>query len=196
MSVLIHQCSNHIELTELEPQIISRDWYGASPEFGLCYCAAKQEEQLHLLFTANITPDLDWNHGSGDFVEGLWKEDVAELFICDDNTSAYQEFNFSPSGAWWTQMFSDYRTEAPDLLRQRPELTIKSVIDSTGWQLLVELPLDQLSVCCRLTEQSRINICAIFNQNPRSYFSVNDLQAEDPDFHLNHNVLPVRIVAV
>ena len=46
----------------------------------------------------------------------LWKQTCFELFLADDFGPGYQEFNFSPSGAWAHYHFSDYRrTSGTDL---------------------------------------------------------------------------------
>jgi hypothetical protein len=41
--------------------------------------------------------------------DGLWEHTCFELFIGTEGDSAYQEFNFSPSGQWANYLFSDYR---------------------------------------------------------------------------------------
>ena len=41
----------------------------------------------------------------GEFYEGLWKGDVAELFLSLPNGN-YVEYNFAPNGAWWACEFS------------------------------------------------------------------------------------------
>lgn len=46
--------------------------------------------------------------GSGRADE-LWRTTCCELFLKDEDGTAYSEFNFSPSGRWAAYRFSDYR---------------------------------------------------------------------------------------
>lgn len=45
--------------------------------------------------------------------DGLWQHTCCELFIASQGSSAYQEFNFSPSGEWAAYAFTDYRRGGP-----------------------------------------------------------------------------------
>jgi len=44
---------------------------------------------------------------------GLWRTTCLECFLRPENSCAYTEWNFSPSGNWWVCVFEDYRTAAP-----------------------------------------------------------------------------------
>ena len=44
--------------------------------------------------------------------DGLWQRTCCEAFVGVPGTTAYREFNFSPSGAWAAYAFSDYRKSA------------------------------------------------------------------------------------
>jgi hypothetical protein len=41
--------------------------------------------------------------------DALWRHSCFELFLADPQTSAYREYNFSPSGQWAAYGFSAYR---------------------------------------------------------------------------------------
>lgn len=46
--------------------------------------------------------------------DGLWRTTCAELFIAAAGSSAYREFNFSPSGDWAVYDFADTRQRVAD----------------------------------------------------------------------------------
>ncbi|MDD5390311.1 MAG: DOMON-like domain-containing protein [Gallionellaceae bacterium] len=56
--------------------------------------------QAHLVIPDTATPER---------VEGLWRHTCFEAFVMGAGTSAYREFNFSPSGAWQAYGFHAYR---------------------------------------------------------------------------------------
>lgn len=59
-------------------------------------------------------------------VDDLWKHTCFELFVADDLTSAYDEFNFSPSGCWAAYQFVDYRQGAQNMQTTAPALAWRS----------------------------------------------------------------------
>lgn len=47
------------------------------------------------------------------FTPGLWRSTCMECFVRSEETSAYTEWNVSPSGNWWTCNFISCRSPAP-----------------------------------------------------------------------------------
>jgi hypothetical protein len=47
--------------------------------------------------------------------DDLWRETCFELFLQDQTSARYAEFNFSPSGRWAAYLFGSYRAERTDL---------------------------------------------------------------------------------
>jgi len=47
------------------------------------------------------------------FRQGLWRTTCMECFVCSKGSSAYTEWNLSPSGDWWVCAFVDCRAPAP-----------------------------------------------------------------------------------
>lgn len=126
------------------------------------------------------------NHDEGlslcQFQPELWRKDVLELFISSDlSETAYQELNFSPTGAYWQARFTDYRDKIIESeaaveniqieLKQQTELTI----------LTTQIPRGALN---RIEAGCRINCCSIFGSNPRSYYSSAKLDSSKIDFHI------------
>ncbi|WP_345532753.1 DOMON-like domain-containing protein [Viridibacterium curvum] len=72
------------------------------------------------------------------FADGLWQHTCFEAFVGVAGSSAYREFNLSPSGQWAAYAFADYRqrderwqaAQAPQFSVQRTDdgLTIDALI--------------------------------------------------------------------
>lgn len=58
-------------------------------------------------------------------VDGLWRHTCFELFVTTAATTAYREFNFSPSGLWAAYAFSDYRTRQPWTAQRPPIIQVE-----------------------------------------------------------------------
>ena len=76
--------------------------------------------------------------------DGLWRHTCFELFIAAENSSAYLEFNFSPSGEWAAYAFRAYRDGGPiesdDL---DPKIVVRREADTL--ELSAVIRLDRLS---------------------------------------------------
>jgi hypothetical protein len=151
------------------------------PEFTL----AVTTQNLLFSFNANYKP---WHNSEkqGSFVSGLWNYDVAEIFLKDDYSESYQEFNLSPSGAWWTQCFESYRKPSAQKNNQ-VQIQTFSEINKDNWEVGIIIPKNILGIKCSFSENSKANICAILGQNFRNYFSYNSVISEKPDFHHQDN---------
>ncbi|MBW7930702.1 MAG: DOMON-like domain-containing protein [Gammaproteobacteria bacterium] len=105
-----------------------------------------------------LQPDilvLDWRLGAtpgllvlpepgvGRRRDGLWRHACFEAFIGSPGTTAYQEFNFSPSGDWAAYRFSGHRRDMerldlamPPLMRwQRAPGQLQLTVSLPAWPL-------------------------------------------------------------
>ena len=55
--------------------------------------------------------------------DGLWQRTCFELFVFDEDSGSYMEFNFSPSGEWAAYAFDGYRTGMRPLDVKAPTIT-------------------------------------------------------------------------
>ena len=75
--------------------------------------------------------------------EALWEHTCFEAFIAVAGSTAYQEFNFSPSGQSANYAFSDYRQPDENTrLTLAPQITARKT--EGRLELLARLPLTQL----------------------------------------------------
>jgi hypothetical protein len=71
------------------------------------------------------------------FSDGLWKRTCCELFVRRPGSPAYEEFNFSPSGAWAAYSFSGYRAGA-----LRLDARIRIAVERSEGSLVLEASVD------------------------------------------------------
>ena len=73
--------------------------------------------------------------------DGLWRATCFEFFLRPSGSSAYREFNFSPSGQWAAYEFSGYRRGMHNAyLVAEPEIRTSTKADR--FELLAKLSLD------------------------------------------------------
>jgi hypothetical protein len=139
-------------------------------------------------------PRYNREYKQGEFIEGLWNEDVVEFFVMN-NSGGYQEFNVSPAGAWWTSSFSSYRKRSEEPVLFSPIL-VEAHITPAGWGVFFSLALKDISTPLLPTE-ARIHVSAILtgvNQQPR-YLSSAPLSQSAPDFHDARCFLPIVLAS-
>jgi hypothetical protein len=68
-------------------------------------------------------------------IDGLWRHTCFEAFVSMKGNSAYQEFNFSPSGEWARYRFQGYRDR---LLLEEEEPAPQILVQRTEKQLVLE----------------------------------------------------------
>lgn len=146
---------------------IDYDWFGSRAGFAVKWSFTVQDGRLEFAFECGCPAACDEVVG---FVEGLWQRDVAEFFLIGAD-GAYQEFNLSPTGAWWSARFRGYRD-------QECECRCDSVVTTaarsrSGWK--ASLAVDVAEVI----GWERFQITAILGGR---YFSTG-LCAGEPDFH-------------
>ena len=189
----------------LPRQEISRPWLHLQPqEDGLESLSSPIRWSLALdskalWFCASIpgSPIYDTCLKGGEFVEGLWESDVAEFFLRDGHTGAYQEFNVSPAGAWWTCYFSAYRQRAA--VNHRPEtICTHASTDRSSWQVAFAVRTDELSVA--LDRNTQLHVAFIralpTDSSKQEFFSSRPLPGIEPDFHCAEVFAPIQFEAL
>lgn len=133
-----------------------------------------------LFFLAQVDQSPIANLGSlGDFVEGLWNEDVLELFIAN-SVGRYFELNLSPIGAWWAQEFNSYRQRAHSFDTVRAGTLCFAKVGSDSWQAGLSIKLESLKLDFNSFQQAKFNVSAIINQK---FYSWAKIKTPSPDFH-------------
>ncbi len=122
---------------------------------------------------------FDDAYARGAFVEGLWEHDVAEFFLMDAD-GRYQEFNVSPSGAWWSCGFSGYRARAAGVAIPA-EVLVETKIEPTGWQVVFSVPSRELWI--PLKGVVGVHVSAISRSPHTRYLSSSPVPGSAPDFH-------------
>lgn len=121
------------------------------------------------------------HHLGGHYVEGLWEYDLAELFIANP-AGGYEEFNLSPTGAWWQMRFACYRERIAGF--QPAELVLEGFAETStdGWRAAIKIPLSSLW-CSPSAVELRGNLCGISGVSPRRYQTLAEPRSLEPDFH-------------
>ena len=172
---------------------IATDWFeqpaAAAPAFLLAVSPSR------LLFAARVAQPANCDmRNPGDYIEGLWKKDAAELFFCEDGAAAYQEINLSPAGAWWTCAFTGVRQRDP-AFKKPAGVEVKSSLTPESWQAACAIPLAALNIKASWTEATRANVCFVLGAQTQHYYSWAKLLSAEPDFHRPHEFARVKPTA-
>lgn len=101
--------------------------------------------------------------------------DCAELSFGRGSNFAYQEFNLSPSGAWWSQGFARYREADPAFRRPQGVECYAQVqqIEPAYWQACLQaVPLTEIALPAFKVENAkklRANVCFIWGADPQQF---------------------------
>lgn len=148
-------------------QRIESDWYGQRAGFPVLWSLEVFDDRLEFQFESGAPAVCEEAEG---FVAGLWQKDVGEIFLIAQD-GRYQEFNLSPTGAWWSARFRGYRDQECEC--PCPSVRTTASRSRAGWRA-------QLSVSCsEIIEWDRFQITAILGGR---YFSTGRCEGE-PDFH-------------
>ena len=180
-------------LFQQQPVLIERDWYGiALPSPIHCFLTLDGGCLLYGCRT-DVCPWFDERSAAGDFAEGLWHRDVCELFLKDRHTPGYQELHLSPSGAWWSAVFSGYRRR--DSMRDGKPRNVETyaVRRAASWEAALSLPLQELQVQPFVEHTVLANLCGYLGENPRQLFSAAPPPASEPDFHFAGLFVPLVV---
>lgn len=165
------------------------DWFGQPPRHRAHFCLKLQSGLLHYQFRVEKSAEFDTRHQPGDFIEGLWERDVAELFLMGPG-GHYHEFNLSPSGAWWCASFSGYRQRIQAL--PCPSARVSSRVEPDVWS--ASLTVDLHDIPClegKGLEQARLSVTSILCPGQPEYLCSGHQSGGTPDFHLASTFLGV-----
>ena len=79
----------------------TKDWFGNPSPYRPEMNYEISGDRFKFSYRCRKTPRCDHSLETGQFVEGLWEQDVAEFFVAAGGTEC-QEINISPTGAWWS----------------------------------------------------------------------------------------------
>lgn len=158
----------------------TNDWYGNPSPWNPEMALAIEGERLSFHFRADKAPFYDRSFGPLDFVEGLWEQDVAEIFLAGPN-GRYQEINLSPTGAWWSAVFSEYRVRESEV--EFP-VEIEAERREDRWEVQFSTALKNLEVWNAVPRsQYRASATAILYAPDPVFFAWNHNTGGEPDFH-------------
>ncbi len=167
------------------------DWFGRPEPYGSQYRLTLREGVLVFEFWANKAAECNASLASGDFVEGLWEQDVAELFVMAPD-GRYQEFNLSPTGAWWSATFTGYREGCQ--AERATSIQTEAHCEEGRWSARLSLAVSDLNVLQGSDiSLARLNVTAILSPQNPSYLCWGWQNGEQPDFHRAENFLPIAL---
>ena len=113
--------------------------------------------------------------------DNLWQHTCFEAFISTEKTTAYYEYNFSPSQQWAIYSFKDYRQVIP----YQPQTTPLIEVTQTAHQLTLKITLSASLLPPQLTRKnSQLGLTAVIEHQDLnlSYWALKHPLAT-PDFH-------------
>jgi hypothetical protein len=153
------------------------DWSGNPLPLPIGWCLALDPDTVW--FLCSLPGGGRSSSSSGEFVEGLWEEDVAELFIKSPD-GVYQELNIAPSGAWWSMTLDAYRIRRPS--PRRPEVRYTSVSVLPGaWDVVVGFARTTMEV--PVTSDSLLHVSGMWYREQPIYLSSSAPHELAPDYH-------------
>ena len=113
--------------------------------------------------------------------DALWQHTCLEAFIAPEGSSAYREFNFSPSGQWAAYRFAGERQRDSTLAPDMPAPLMQLAITPALFTLDVHLSQAALPSPSR---HFQLALCAVIEEHDGrlSYWALQHPQAR-PDFH-------------
>ncbi len=163
---------------------LATDWHGAAVEPAAGFSLAMDGSRLWFVAHHRKPADLHPLARPGGFQSGLWRHDVAELFISDPRSGRYFEFNLAPNGAWWSCEFTAARVRAEEAEIAMPEIATFAEMAADGaWLAAMAIPLDLLKARLDFGRQSRGNVTFILESPAQRFLTAAVLGSGEPDFH-------------
>ena len=148
--------------------ISAQAWIAPTGDLELCFDLAGAIDALRI-------PPLT----APEACDGLWQHTCCEAFIRERGSSAYREFNFSPSRQWAAYDFLDYRQRDPDWQPPAaPEIRVTR--SATGLRLDARVPAALLPPAPAW--QLGLSVVAEATTGDLSYWALAH-GSERPDFH-------------
>ncbi len=163
-------------------QQLGHEWYGAAMEPALEFGFAIVGDELIFRASRQAPALVHPAAREGQFQAELWRYDVAEFFLARADGSRYLEFNLSPNGAWWLEVFSGPRQLDGSASR---ECSVPCHADYTtsSWQAEARLPLSYLVSLGLDPRESRLVCCSILSSPTQQFLTTSEDVSGDPDFH-------------
>lgn len=180
--MIVWKLAKHLDVEDLQVPFVPlrHGWWGEPIVPAPSYALVADPDRLWLVAARGCPGQAHPGGGCGEFVEGLWKYDVAELFVA--GPCGYLEFNLSPAGAWWCARFSAPRVRHHGMPQPRVVAHSHSQANG-GWLAALGIPLDDLRRETGFDEATRINVTMILGCADQQFLSVADLGGGQPDFH-------------
>ncbi|MFI3242625.1 MAG: hypothetical protein R3Y56_00050 [Akkermansia sp.] len=176
------QLNQSIEAKPVCPQCLDREWFGAEVLPALMFSFCIEGDELVFCASQKAPALLHPEASLGKFQELLWKYDTAEFFIAKEDCSRYLEFNLSPNGAWWSEIFTDPRVVDESAIQIAPT-RCEACCDESGWSCSARIPMADLLAMGLDPRRSRMAVCAILASPQQIFLTSADKMEGVPDFH-------------
>lgn len=116
----------------------------------------------------------------------LWEKSCFEMFIKDQNSDRYIEFNFSPNFAFNAFYFNHYRSELTEWNKiQYADIKIDILNSIDHFTLMAKIPLKPLEVELSEMNNLRFSTTAVLlnKDGEKNYWAIDHLD-HVPNFHL------------
>jgi len=119
---------------------------------------------------------------------GLWQETCVEIFLKNQQSTEYLEYNLSPSGDWNLFFFKDYRVAYRGELFELPMTEVPGITHSLSseglWRFDALVPLPKTIPWTKSVGQLEVGLSFVMKtqESGPHYFSLEHLK-EKPDFH-------------
>lgn len=117
------------------------------------------------------------------FRDELWTTTCLELFLQEEGQTAYEEWNFSPSGNWAYYHFQSYRQPSGGSLRMQPLDPLHWLRNDHQLLLQVRIPMYQAFVAERRDLRYGLTAVLQLKSGEKQYWAL-DHAGDKPDFHL------------
>lgn len=182
----IFNCSQPLVWGELDVPLfgLAKDLKGELLEVPAAFSLVADPKHLWFIANHRRPASIHPKARPGAFQAELWKHDVAELFLLEELTGRYFEFNLAPNGAWWTCEFKAPRIREDELEIAMPEVATFSEIAPDGsWVAAMAIPLDLLEARLGFGPNTRANVTMILESPNQKFLSAADMGPGEPDFH-------------
>jgi len=163
---------------------VERDWSGGRVEPAAAFSLVADPRRLWFVASRRRPAVLHPAARPGRFAPELWKYDVAELWLANEGSGRYFEFNLAPNGAWWSCEFRGPRVREDAAEIAMPEVaTFAELAPDGAWVAAMALPLDLLRARLDFGAETRANVTFVLESPAQRYLSAVDLGGGEPDFH-------------
>ncbi|MCH7227059.1 hypothetical protein [Haloferula sp. A504] len=173
---------------------VHRDWFGNPVDPPVGWSLAIDPVRLWFVATRRQPARGHPDAAPGAFAAGLWRHDVAELFLAAPEGGRYLELNLAPNGAWWSCEFTAPRRRAHEEDREWPDVRTHAETQADGsWITAMSLPLSSLRDRLDFGPGTMANVSFILDSPALRFLSVTRLGGDEPDFHQPEKFAPLRI---